>query len=298
MERLATIAAVRAWRAADAGSVGFVPTMGALHEGHLALVRRAAAESDRVIVSIFVNPLQFGPHEDFDQYPRDLESDARLLADLGVRAVFLPTGAMMYPEGFSTSVEVGGSMTEWLEGSNRPGHFRGVTTVVAKLMQIAQAERTYFGMKDAQQLLVLAKLVRDLAIPTTVVPVPTVREADGLALSSRNRYLTAEERSSAGAIPRGLEAGATLFAQGERRGDALRGAVREVLEGEAGLQTGYVACASIDTLEELDEVDEMALLAVAAQVGSTRLIDNRWLGLPDPSGLSEEALPRALRSCA
>ncbi len=292
MDRLTTVAAAREWRAGAGASVGFAPTMGALHDGHLSLVRRARAENERVLVSIFVNPLQFGPDEDLDRYPRDLDGDCRALEAAGVDAVFLPTAEQMYPPGFSTTVEVTGPLTERLEAASRPGHFAGVTTVVTKLMQIAQATRTYFGMKDAQQLLVLAKLVRDLMIPTVVVPVPTVREADGLAMSSRNAYLSAEERKAALAISRGLGEADTLFAGGERRGAELRGVVEAELKREPLLRPEYVSCASLETLEELDGVGEAALLSVAVRAGKTRLIDNAWLGL------READLPQALRSSA
>lgn len=293
MERLTTIDAVRRWHAAASGSLGFVPTMGALHDGHLSLVRRSTAENDRTIVSIFVNPLQFGPDEDLGRYPRDLDGDCSELDAAGVDAVFFPEAAELYPDAFSTTVEVRGPLTERLEGASRPGHFAGVTTVVTKLMQIAQATRTYFGMKDAQQLLVLAKLVRDLAIPTTVVPVVTVREGDGLAMSSRNRYLDAADRAAAAVIPRALDAGAAAYDRGERAGTTIADAVRAVLAAESRLAVEYVSCASIDTLAELGHIDDVTLLLLAVDVGGTHLIDNRWLGLDLDAGA---ALPPALRS--
>lgn len=295
MERLTTIATARSWRAAVRGAIGFVPTMGALHAGHLRLVQRARAGNDHVLVSIFLNPLQFAAGEDLDRYPRDLEGDCGLLSEAGVCAVYLPTAEAMYPLGFSTSVEVQGPLTERLEAAHRPTHFRGVTTVVTKLFQIAGADRSYFGMKDAQQLLVLAKLVRDLAIPTTIVPVATVREADGLALSSRNVYLGPLERAAAAAIPRALAAARARFDGGERDATALRAAVRTVLDEEPALQVQYVSCADLEALAELDAVADVALLSLAAVVGGTHLIDNHWLGLPagdPPLG----ALPPALHS--
>lgn len=279
MEILSTAAAVRAWRAAQGGTVGFVPTMGALHAGHLTLVRRAGAENDRVIASIFVNPLQFGPREDFDRYPRELEGDRRLLQEAGVDALFYPEVAEMYPPGFDTRVEVGGSLTAALEGKARPGHFAGVTTVVGKLFLITQPTRAYFGMKDAQQLLVIAKFVRDLQWPITIVPCATVREADGLALSSRNRYLQPAERAAAAAIPQALAAGQALFDGGERRADPIRAAVRAVVDADSLLQTEYVSCADLRTLEELAQIPERALLSLAVRIGRTRLIDNHWLGV-------------------
>ena len=295
MERLTTIAAARSWRASLRGALGFVPTMGALHAGHLRLVQRARAANDHVLVSIFLNPLQFAAGEDLDRYPRDLEGDCRLLSQAGVDAVYLPTVEAMYPPGFSTSVEVQGPLTERLEAAHRPTHFRGVTTVVTKLFQIAGADRSYFGMKDAQQLLVLAKLVRDLAIPTTIVPVATAREADGLALSSRNVYLAPADRAAATAIPRALAAARARCDDGERDAEALRAAARAVLDAEPALDVQYVSCAHLDSLAELDAVPDLALLSLAAVVGGTHLIDNHWLGLP-PGDPPLGALPPALRS--
>lgn len=279
MEILSTAAAVRAWRASQRGTVGFVPTMGALHAGHLTLVRRARAENDRVIASIFVNPLQFGPREDFDRYPRDLEGDRRLLQEAGVDALFYPDVAEMYPPGFDTRVEVQGALTAVLEGKARPGHFAGVTTVVGKLFLITQPSRAYFGMKDAQQLLVIAKAVRDLQWPITIVPCATVREADGLAMSSRNRYLRPPERAAAATIPQALAAGQALFDRGERRADPIRAAVRALLDADLLLKIEYVSCADLRTLEEVAQISDRALLSLAVRIGRTRLIDNHWLGV-------------------
>lgn len=278
MERLTTIAATRRWRRGLAGRVGFVPTMGALHEGHLALVRRARADCDQVIASIFVNPLQFGPAEDFDHYPRDEAADCALLAAEGVDAVVLPARDEIYPPGFATSVVVAGPLTERLEAAARPGHFTGVTTVVCKLLQITTPTHAYFGMKDAQQLLVIGQLVRDLAIPTAIVPIPTVREPDGVAMSSRNRYLAPAARAAARAIPRGLDLAVARYGDGERAGAALCAIVRRELQREGAAETEYVSCAALDDLTELDRVDQPALLSLAARLGKTRLIDNRWLG--------------------
>ena len=283
MERLTTIVAVRRWQASLDGALGFVPTMGALHAGHVALVERSLAENGQTIASIYVNPKQFAPSEDLSSYPRSVEDDCVLLDGLGVSAVFMPSVEEIYPPGFATSVEVGGPLTEHLEAVARPEHFRGVTTVVTKLMQIVRARRTYFGMKDAQQLLILAKLVRDLAIPTAVTPVATVRDADGLALSSRNVYLSAEERAAALVIPRALEAAEALYAAGERQGAPLRAAMFAVLAEEPQFVADYATCASIETLEELEAVTGAALLAVAGTVGETHLIDNRWLGVDEQS---------------
>ena len=299
MERLESIAAARRWRRAQTGSVGFVATMGALHDGHLALLRRSRAETDSSLVSIFLNPLQFGPEEDLERYPRDLDADLRLLREAGADAVFLPTQDVMYPRGFDTAVVVEGPLTQRLEAAQRPTHFRGVTTVVAKLLQVAQAHRSYFGMKDAQQILVLTKLVRDLAIPTTIVPVPTVRAADGLALSSRNIHLDAGQRHAATAISRALDAAEARFAAGERRGDVIREAARTELAAQPLIDVQYVSCASLDTLQELDRVVDTALVSIAAMVGGTHLIDNHWLGLPPGLGAPHadlDGIPPALRS--
>ena len=299
MQRLDSIAAARAWRRRQHGGVGFVPTMGALHEGHLSLVRRSLAETDTTLVSLFLNPLQFAPDEDLDRYPRNLDADLRLLQEAGVGTVFLPTAQTMYPPDFDTIVEVMGPLTQRLEAASRPSHFRGVTTVVTKLMQIAQADRSYFGMKDAQQLLVLAKLVRDLAIPTTVVPVPTVRDTDGLALSSRNVYLGKSDRRVATAIPRALDCARALFDDGQRHAEILRRAAHDVLAAEPSLELHYVSCAALDTLAEVDRIDGTALLSLAATVGGTHLIDNHWLGLPADLDLPHadlSRLPRPLRS--
>lgn len=299
MQRLQTIAAARAWRRSQTASVGVVPTMGALHQGHLELVRRARAETGATLATLFVNPLQFAPSEDLDRYPRDLDADLALFEAEGVDAVFLPTEAIMYPPGFDTSVEVNGPLTQRLEAAHRPTHFRGVTTVVTKLMQITQGDRSYFGMKDAQQILVLAKLVRDLAIPTTIVPVPTVRDPDGLALSSRNVYLGEEERRAASAISRALDTAEARFAAGERSGDVLRETMRELLAAEPLVNVQYVSCASLETLEELESIGETALISTAALVGATHLIDNHWLGLPhglERANPDLSALPAALRT--
>ena len=299
MQRLESIDAARVWRRGQTGSVGFVPTMGALHEGHLTLVRRSLAETNTTLVSIFINPLQFGAGEDLDRYPRDLEADLRELEEAGAPAVFIPSTEIMYPSGFDTVVEVQGPLTQRLEAEHRPTHFRGVTTVVTKLMQVGMADRTYFGMKDAQQILVLAKLVRDLAIPTTIVPVPTVREADGLALSSRNVYLDEQHRTAASAISLALHATTERFGEGERSADVLRAVAHAILDAEPLIDVQYVSCASIDTLEELEGIEATALVSIAAMAGETHLIDNHWLGLPD--GLDAPhvdlaLLPPALRS--
>jgi len=247
--------------------------MGYLHEGHLALVRRARAENDEVVVSIFVNPLQFGPHEDYERYPRDLARDLRLLEPEGVGLVFAPPVEEMYPPGFATAVEVSGPLAERLEGAARPGHFRGVATVVTRLLNLVQPHRAYFGWKDAQQVLVVRRVVQDLALPVEIVPVPTVREADGLAMSSRNVYLSPEERAAAAALPRALFAALARFQQGERDAEVLRQLVHAAL-AQTPVRLEYVSVSDRETFQELARVDRPALLLVAAWVGTTRLIDN------------------------
>jgi len=279
VETLTTIADVRAWRRGLGGSLGFVPTMGALHEGHLTLARHARQENDHLAASIFVNPLQFAANEDLDRYPRDLEGDSAKLAEAGVDALFFPQVEEVYPQGFTTKVEVHGPLTSVLEGVARPGHFAGVTTVVSKLFFSVQPTRAYFGMKDAQQLLVIAKFVRDLDIDVQVMPVPTVREPDGMAMSSRNRYLAPAERQAASAISAGLREAEARFAAGERDAAALRGVIAATLEREPLLRAEYISCAELSTLRELERVDEAALLSLAVRVGVTRLIDNAWLGV-------------------
>ncbi len=268
-----TIAECRAARAALDADLGFVPTMGYLHEGHLALVRRARAECPSVAASIFVNPTQFGPREDFARYPRDPERDLALLEKEGVDLVFMPETEEMYPPGFDTWVEVG-TITRRLEGRARPGHFRGVATVVCKLFNIVQPRRAYFGEKDAQQLRVVRKMVRDLNLPVEIVPVPTVREADGLALSSRNVYLSPAERQQALALSAALRLAQELVARGERRAAVIRARMRRRIRQEPDARIDYVSVADAETLEELTVVDRPALVSLAVRIGTTRLIDN------------------------
>jgi pantoate--beta-alanine ligase len=256
--------------------VGLVPTMGALHEGHLSLVRHARADDDVVVVSVFVNPTQFGPSEDYARYPRDSERDLALLRDLGTDLVFMPPVEEMYPEGFDTHVEVE-KLTQRLEGASRPGHLRGVATVVAKLFNIVQPHRAYFGQKDAQQLAVIRRLTRDLDLPVEVVGLPTVREPDGLAMSSRNAYLSPEERKAALVLYRSLEAAQELWRSGVRDASLIRRRMNEVLAAPAtgGLaRVDYVSVADAGTLEELETVDRPALVSLAVRIGKTRLIDN------------------------
>jgi pantoate--beta-alanine ligase len=276
MEVLETIATFRQARARF-GRLALVPTMGYLHEGHLSLVRQAKAECGAVAVSIFVNPTQFGPTEDLTRYPRDLARDLRLLEAESVDLVFVPSVAEMYPEGYGTYVEVRG-VTEMLEGAVRPGHFEGVATIVCKLLNIVQPSRAYFGQKDAQQTIVVRAMVRDLNLPAEIVVCPTVREPDGLALSSRNVYLTPEERRAAVALSRALRAAQARYAAGERAAEALRGAMREVLDAEPLALVEYVSAADPLTLRELaGMVEAGALLSLAVRFGKTRLIDNLLL---------------------
>ena len=277
MEVLETIAAVRAVRRTLAGSVGLVPTMGYLHEGHLSLVRAARAANDHVFVSIFVNPTQFGPNEDFRSYPRDTERDLALLQETGADYVFIPTASEMYPEGFETSIDVG-SVAGPLEGEARPGHFRGVATVVLKLLNIVQPDRACFGQKDAQQLAVIRRLVRDLDVPVEIVALPTVREPDGLAMSSRNTYLSPVERAAAPVLYEALTTAATLWSQGTRDAETIRRRLREVIAGEELARLDYVSVADPVTLRELDRIEAQALVSLAVRIGRTRLIDNVVLG--------------------
>ncbi len=261
-------------------SLGLVPTMGALHEGHLALVRKARSDNAAVAVSIFVNPTQFGDGEDLELYPRNLERDLELLRREGVDLVFTPGPGDVYPPGFNTWVNVD-NLAEKLEGASRPGHFRGVATVVTKLFNLIRPDRAYFGQKDGQQTVVIRQLVRDLDMGLEVVVVPTVRDDDGLALSSRNVYLTPEQRRAAPVVYRAVCQAQELWRQGERDGDQLRQAVRSILDQEALLEKiDYVSVADAETLEELATVGAPALVSVAVYLGRTRLIDNIVLGGP------------------
>ncbi len=264
---------MRELRARWPGSVGFVPTMGYLHQGHLSLVERARAENRHVAVSIFVNPAQFGPGEDFQRYPRDEQRDLGLLASAGAGAVFIPSPEEMYPPGAVTWVEVAGPLATRLEGEMRPGHFRGVATIVAKLLNIVQPQCAYFGQKDAQQLLVVRKMVRDLQLPAVILASPTVRDSDGLALSSRNVYLSPEERQQALALPQALSLAQELAASGQRDANVLLRSMEECLE-RAGLLIDYASVADAETLAELETLDRPALALAAVRAGSTRLIDN------------------------
>lgn len=255
------------------GTLGLVPTMGALHEGHLSLVRRARAECDCVAASIFVNPMQFAPGEDFAKYPRTFAEDCAKLDAAGVEMLFAPSAEEMYPAAASTFVEVAG-VGDRLDGASRPGHFRGVATVVAKLFNIAAPDRAYFGQKDAAQIAVLRAMVRDLDIPVQIVVCPIVREADGLAMSSRNRYLSVGERQRALLLHRALQAAAAQLHRGETNSDRLQSAMLAVFATEPQVRLDYAEVVDASTLLALEAATEGALIAVAAWVGSTRLIDN------------------------
>jgi len=277
LEVLRTVDDCRRWRAGCSGDVGFVPTMGYLHDGHLSLVRASRDRDDVTAASIFVNPAQFGPGEDFARYPRDEGRDLALLASAGVAAAFVPAVTEMYPEGFATYVHVE-RLTARLEGASRPTHFRGVTTVVLKLLNIIQPHRAYFGQKDAQQLAVVRRMVRDLNLPVEVVACPIVREPDGLAMSSRNVYLSPDERRAAPVLSRALRLAEQRYAGGERDAAAIRRAVEREVATEPLARIDYVSVADPDTLEELDRIDGRALVSLAARFGTTRLIDNTLLG--------------------
>jgi pantoate--beta-alanine ligase len=254
--------------------IGFVPTMGALHEGHLSLLRAAAAENKTVVLSIFVNPTQFGEAADLDAYPRTEQADVELAAHSGTHVVFAPSAAEMYPAGFATTVSVGGALTATLEGAARGrSHFDGVATVVAALLLAVQPDRAYFGAKDAQQVVVVRRMVRDLRIPVEIVARPTSRDADGLARSSRNARLSASERELAAVIPRSLRAAQDAFASGIRDTHRLTALVHEGL-AEAGLDSEYVEIVDADSLEPLTDISRPSLLALAVRVGKVRLIDN------------------------
>jgi pantoate--beta-alanine ligase len=255
-------------------TIGLVPTMGALHEGHLSLVREARRMSDVVVVSVFVNPTQFGPTEDFDHYPRDLTRDTALLTDYNVDYIFAPTAEEMYPRGFCTYVNVSG-LSKLLEGESRPGHFRGVATVVSILLNTVRPDFAFFGQKDAQQSVIIKRMVKDLAFDTEIVVLPTVREDSGLAISSRNLYLTEEERESAAVIHHALAKAKESFKKGERHAAKLAEAVRSTIETEPHARLGYVSIVDAETLETTEKIDERpVLIAVAAYIGKTRLIDN------------------------
>jgi pantoate--beta-alanine ligase len=273
MQVVKTIPEIRALRQKLSGTVGFVPTMGYLHEGHLALVKRAKVENSAVIVSIYVNPTQFGPREDFGAYPRDLNRDLELLRGEGADIIFVPSDEEMYPPIFNSWVDVE-KVTERLEGAARPGHFRGVATVVVKLFNIVQPARAYFGQKDAQQVMVIKRMVADLNMEVEVVVVPTVRESDGLAMSSRNIYLGPKERQAATILFRALTLARQLRQGGEKDAGKIRWQMTTLIQKEPLAQINYVSIADAETLEELNLLDRPAVAALAVRIGKTRLIDN------------------------
>ena len=268
-----TIDELKRLRRELAEPVGFVPTMGYLHEGHLSLVKRARAENESVVVSIFVNPTQFGPQEDFRTYPRDTQRDLAMLEKEKTDVVFMPAETAMYPDGFNGWVEVS-KLTERLEGASRPGHFRGVTTVVAKLFNIVEPTKAYFGQKDAQQAIVINKMVSDLNMNLEVVTCPTVREADGLAMSSRNIYLNPKQRQASVVLYKALNLAQKLWLQGERDAERIRQQMTALIQKQSLANIDYVSIADPKTLEELEEVKPPALASLAVRFGKTRLIDN------------------------
>lgn len=277
MKTVTTISELRTARVALPEPVGLVPTMGYLHEGHISLARRARQECASVVASIFVNPTQFSPTEDLDSYPRDLERDYRLLEEVGVDLVWTPESDVMYPSGFQTWVAVE-ELTQLLEGASRPTHFRGVTTIVAKLFNGVLPQKAYFGQKDAQQAVVIQRMVTDLNFPIEIVICPIMREPDGLAMSSRNTYLDPDQRQAATVLHRSLNAANAAFQVGERDADALRAIVTETIAAEPLATLEYISCAHPDTLQELQGPVERALFSMAVRMGKTRLIDNMVVG--------------------
>lgn len=276
MQVAETIAEMKRLRSEIAGPVGFVPTMGYLHEGHISLVRRAREENASLVASIFVNPTQFAPNEDFEDYPRNTERDLAMLEESGTDVVFLPSAAEIYPEGFSSWVEVG-KLTERLEGASRPTHFRGVTTVCNKLFNILEPDRAYFGQKDAQQALVIIKMVADLNMNLEIVVCPTIRELDGLAMSSRHVYLNPEQRQAAVSLYEAIKLAEELWSQGEKNAGRLRQVVIDHIRQQPLAEIEYVSIADMGTLEELETVTDSALLSLVVRFGKTRLLDNTIL---------------------
>lgn len=255
-------------------SIGFIPTMGYLHEGHLSLVKKAREENDLVIVSIFVNPTQFGPGEDFDSYPRDLERDSKLVEDVGADIVFSPSVKEIYPSGCSTYVDTDGDITKRLCGASRPGHFKGVTTIVTKLFNIITPDRAYFGQKDAQQVAVIEQMVRDLCMDVDIVSCPIVREEDGLAMSSRNTYLGEEERKAAIILSKALSSAEEVIKEGERDASKVSALIVNKINSQPLSKIDYVEIVCDKTLEAIEEIKGGILIALAVKIGRTRLIDN------------------------
>jgi pantoate--beta-alanine ligase len=281
MEIVKTIEELRNAREKLNNPVGLVPTMGFLHAGHLSLVKRARQDCASVVVSIYVNPTQFGPNEDFTAYPRDIERDLSLLREAGADLVWAPTEEVMYPEGYQTYVTVE-DVTKVLEGAMRPTHFRGVTTVVAKLFNAVQPDKAFFGQKDAQQVVVLQQMVRDLNFNLEIIVCPIAREKDGLALSSRNIYLDADHRKAALVLSRSLRKARALYAAGERDASKIRLAMDTIFAQVPAAKVQYVSLADSHTLLELKKIETQALVSMAVYIGKTRLIDNTILGKNDP----------------
>ncbi len=276
MRTIQQISAVRAFVHAarsENKTIGFVPTMGALHEGHLSLLRRAKSECDVAILSVFVNPTQFLPNEDFEQYPRDLSHDSRLAQEIGTDALFSPSVEEMYPNGCLTTIDVP-DLSNRLEGALRPGHFRGVATVCAKLFHIVQPHRAYFGQKDYQQYKIIDRMVHDLNLTLTVVSSPIIRDSDGLALSSRNVYLSQEDRRVASSLYKSLKSAEALFHEGENDAEKLEECARSLLRKESLIQVQYMELVDTETLDPIKTVESKAVLLAAIKLGSTRLIDN------------------------
>ncbi|MCL2678958.1 MAG: pantoate--beta-alanine ligase [Dehalococcoidia bacterium] len=279
MKIIRSLSEMKAARAAAGGSVGFVPTMGCLHKGHMSLVELSKKNNTATIVSIFVNPTQFGPREDFAKYPRNETRDIAMMENVGVNIAFLPQAEEIYPDGFDTWVEVKG-ITDKLEGAARLGHFRGVTTVCSKLFNIVQPDRAYFGQKDAQQVLVIKKMVSDLNLNLEIITGQTQREPDGLAMSSRNMYLNQAERRAASVLCKALEKAAALYLSGEHHAERLKKVMAELIVAEPLANMEYISIANTSSLHELELIDSPALVSLAVRIGRTRLIDNILLAQP------------------
>lgn len=260
-------------------SIGFVPTMGYFHQGHLSLMKAARRECDTVVISIFVNPTQFGPTEDFASYPRDVERDKKMAEAVGVDYAFIPSVEEIYPDGYSTYVDIEGSLTKGLCAADRPGHFRGCATVVAKLFNIVQPDKAYFGQKDVQQAIIMKRMVDDLNIPVEIVVCPIVREKDGLAMSSRNVYLSPEERKAAPVLYKALRKAEEMVGAGERKAPAIRKTMEDIIRSEPLANIEYIAICDTTNLEEVEEIKDETLIALAAKFGKARLIDNTIIKL-------------------
>ncbi len=277
MKVVETVTEMKQVRRALLEPVGFVPTMGYLHEGHISLVNEAKKENKSVVVSIYVNPTQFGPKEDLSKYPRNLKRDLEMLEKAGTDVVFFPSDKEMYPADYDTWVEVD-NLTKRLEGASRPTHFRGVTTIVNKLFNIVESDNAYFGQKDAQQALVIQKMVKDLNMNVRVVVCPTIRESDGLAMSSRNVYLTPEQRKQATVLYRSLQLAKNLYAKGNRNAPEIKQQIAKLIQREPLAVIDYVSIANTETLQELETIQGQALVSMVVKLGNTRLLDNTFLG--------------------